>query len=97
MVKHTQTNTNCLSMFDDFVGLALRGLIAESYGIASHDINESRRNYKLLFYILKTSPTIAKIFYNSFLLKEIKSWSKKQNINTRLLTYSLLRKSHIQS
>ena len=38
MVKHTQTNTNCLRVFDHFVGLALKGLSGENSNLS---INKS--------------------------------------------------------
>ena len=56
MVKHTQTirrqqPPNCLSVFDHFVGLALKGL--------NFPIQEtSRGSYKSLIYILFTYPAI---------------------------------------
>ena len=56
MVKHTQTicrqqPPNCLSVFDHFVGLALKGL--------NFPIQETPRgSYKSLIYILFTYPEV---------------------------------------
>ena len=46
MVKHTQKQTNCLSVFDHFVGLALKGLmviVLNYYVIVLIDSNDWRQ------------------------------------------------------
>ena len=46
MVRHTQQfvgnlRTNCLSVFDDFVGLALKGLIIDLLLLFANDISNT--------------------------------------------------------
>ena len=66
MIKHTQTiwrqqSTNCLSVFDHFVGLALKGLTSRGVFMALPNI------YDVIFY----ARNLLNIYYGTFSLQKI--------------------------
>ena len=79
MVKHTQTirwllSTNCLSMFDHSVGLALKGITFTKRTLVN--LNNC--------YCMKKNVMLCAIWYHFFNLKNVKSTPRKVQLLVKL-------------